>query len=39
MGIWMNGECLMKHHCLRKKKEFHINLNMEDIADADYVHA
>ena len=32
----MNGESLMKHNCLKKKNS---NLNMEDITDADYLHA
>ena len=32
--IWKS---LMKHHCL--KKEFYSNLNMENITDADYIHA
>ena len=27
----------MKHHCL--KKNFYSNLNMEDITDANYMHA
>ena len=37
MSICMNGESLMKHHCL-KKKGFYSKLIMEDITDADYMH-
>ena len=33
----MNGKSLVKHHCLKKKN--HSNLNMEEITDADYMHA
>ena len=32
----MNWKRLMKHYCL---EEFYNNLNMEDIADVDYMHA
>ena len=32
----MNGENLIKYH---EKEEFYCNLNMEDITDADYMHA
>ena len=32
----MSRKSLMKHYCL---EEFYINLNMEDIADVDYMHA
>ena len=32
----MNGENLIKY---REKEEFYCNLNMEDITDADYMHA
>ena len=34
----MIGKNLMKHRYL-KKKGFYSHLNMEDITDADYVHA
>ena len=34
----MNKKSLMKQHYL-KKGEFYSNLNMEDIMDADYIHA
>ena len=34
----MIGKSLIKQHYL-KKKEFYSNLNMEDITDADYMHA
>ena len=36
MSMWMNWKRLMKHYCL---EEFYNNLNMEDIADVDYMHA
>ena len=35
---WINGKSSMKQHYLKKKK-FFSNLNMEDITDADYMHA
>ena len=34
---WMTKKSLLKNHCL--KKNFYSNLNMEDIADANYMHA
>ena len=36
MSIWMIGKSLMKQHYLKKKKN--TNLNMEEIADAGYMH-
>ena len=38
MGTWMNGKSLKKQRYV-KKKNFNGNLNMEDIIDADYMHA
>ena len=38
MSTSMIGKNSMKHHCLKKKKEFYSNLNMEDITNADYIH-
>ena len=35
----MIGKNSMKHHYLRKKKDFYSHLNMEDIIDVDYAHA
>ena len=32
---WMIGESLIKQYYPKKKKEFHSNLNLEDITDAD----
>ena len=37
MSIWMIGKSLMKQHYLKKKKK-NTNLNMEEIADAGYMH-
>ena len=34
---WLIGKSSMKHHCL--KRNFHGNLNMEYITDANYMHA
>ena len=42
MNIWMIGENSMKHHpqpLPKKKKKIYSHLNMEDITDADCVHA
>ena len=36
MNTWMIGKKSMKHHYLKKKKDFHSHLNMEDITDAYY---
>ena len=33
----MNGKSLIKHHC--QKEGFYSSLNMEEITDADYIHA
>ena len=38
MSTWINEKSLMKKHLL-KKEEFYSNLDMEDITDADYIHA
>ena len=38
MSIWMIGKSLMKQHYLKKKKKKNTNLNMEEIADAGYMH-
>ena len=38
MSTWIIGKSLMKQHCL-KKKEFCCKLKVEDITDADYMHA
>ena len=38
MNIWMIEKNSMKHH-YRKKEDFCSHLNMEDITDADYLHA
>ena len=38
MSIWKNGKSSMKHHN-HKKKIFCNQLNIEDITDADYLHA
>ena len=40
MNIWMIGKNSMNYHYLKKKKkDFYSHLNMEDITDADYMHA
>ena len=36
MNTWIAGKDLIKHHYLIKN--FLLNLNMEDITDADYEH-
>ena len=38
MSIWMNEKSSIKHYYL-KKNNFISNLNLEDITDADYMHA
>ena len=38
MKTWMIRKGLMKHH-YQKKEDFYSPLNMEDISDADYIHA
>ena len=38
MNTWIIGKDLMRHH-YQYKKAFYSNLNMEDITDADYIHA
>ena len=38
MYIWINGESLMKRHCLKKKKLYN-KVNMKNIIDPDYMHA
>ena len=40
ISIWMIGKSLMKQHYLKKKtkKNKQTNLNMEEIADAGYMH-
>ena len=37
MDTWMIGQKLMQHHSLRKN--IFSYLNIEDISDADYMHA
>ena len=37
MSTWMNGKSLMKQHY--QKKKFYSNLNIDNITDADYMHA
>ena len=39
MNIWMIGKSLMKQNYLKKLPEFYSNLNLEDITDADHMHA
>ena len=38
MNIWMIRKNSLRH-CYLKKEDFDSHLNMEDITDADYVHA
>ena len=38
MSIWLIGKNSIGHHYM-KKDDFYSHLNMEDITDADYVHA
>ena len=38
MNTWMIGKKSMKHY-LKKKKDFHSHLNMEDITNAYYAQA
>ena len=39
MSTSMTGKSLMKQHYLKKKTFCYSKLNMEDIIDADYMHA
>ena len=39
MSTSMTGKSLMKQHYLKKKTFYYSKLNMEDIIDADYMHA